>query len=328
VSHGVASRAAKVNGRMRPNVPQHAEDILKRLRELGIVAEGTPVQRQMAGTINTVVRATQPNGVTVYLRIGPPATEIEDTPSWMRPDALACEVLVLDWIRETLSCVPVTVAAGFRCLGHHWLMQEPAAGQPLDSVLPQLSSDDIRDVWRQLGVLVARLHGIGGPWFGTPTGGQQFATWAEMVRADAVGLLDDARRFTLDPEPYRQLLTEIDQHRDILHMVDRATVVHSDLGTRHVFVELQDARWVITGLIDWEYARYADPLSEGFVVDLLSRPLDDPQRGAFLSGYGFDEAMANQPSHQARQMIYRRIIAGWATTDAARLAQDGSGAPG
>jgi aminoglycoside phosphotransferase (APT) family kinase protein len=310
---------------MRSSVPQHAEDILKRLHELGIVAEDVPVQHQPVGTVNTVLRARHPDGGRVYLRIGPPGLEIEAAPSWMRPDGLACEVLMLDWIHKSLSCAPVTIAAGFRCLGHHWLVQERVPGESLDVVLPRLSIEEIMEIWRQLGSLSALLHGISGPWFGTPNGGQRFPTWAEMVRADAAGLLDDARRFGLDQDPFRRLLAEIDQHRGALQMVARPAVVHSDLDSRHVFVERRDAMWRITGLIDWEYARYADPLSESFIVDLLGRPVDDSRRAAFLSGYGFDGDMANHPVFQARQAIYRRIIAGWATTDVARLAQDVSG---
>lgn len=306
---------------MRSSVPQHAEDILKRLHELDIVAEDVPMQHLSAGTVNTVIRARRPDGGTVYLRIGPPRTEVEVAPSWMRPDTLACEVLVLDRIHKTLSCIPVTLAAGFRCVDRHWLVQDSVPGEPLDAVMPRLSRAEIAEIWRQLGSLSAHLHGISGPWFGTPSGGQRFTSWAEMVSADAAALLDDARRFGLDPGPYRRLLAEIDQHREALLMVGRPAVVHSDLDPRHVFVERREVMWVITGLIDWEYARYADPLSESFMVDILRRPVDDSQRVAFLSGYGFDETLASDPSFQIRQAMYRRILAGWATTDGVRLAQ-------
>jgi aminoglycoside phosphotransferase (APT) family kinase protein len=108
-------------------------------------------------------------------------------------------------------------------------------------------------------------------------------------------------------------------HRNALAEVRVPSVVHSDLGVRHVFVDRRDGGWEITGVIDWEYARYADPHSESLLVSMVARPDGDPDREAFLRGYGLADDLLADPSFQARQAVYRGIAEGWALTDAARL---------
>jgi aminoglycoside phosphotransferase (APT) family kinase protein len=74
----------------------------------------------------------------------------------------------------------------------------------------------------------------------------------------------------------------------------------------------------VIAVIDWEYARYADPLSESLLVGLLAREAGDPEREAFLTGYGIDRAALDE-AFWIRQGIYRGITEGWELTDSARL---------
>jgi aminoglycoside phosphotransferase (APT) family kinase protein len=167
--------------------------------------------------------------------------------------------------------------------------------------------------------LLRRLHGVAGPWFGTPDGEQRFPDWPAMVRADAEGLLADARRLGLDPARFERLRAKIDAAGDALAGVARPAVVHSDLDPRHIFVTRGEGGWAISGVIDWEYARYVDPCSESLLVAMLARPEHDSDRAALLAGYGFDPALLDDPAFRQRQAIYRAIADGWALTDAARL---------
>ena len=298
---------------------QQAERILNRLAELGIVAPDAEITMIPGGTINTVARARAVRGGTVYVRIGPDPDALADAPAWMRADALAAEALVLPRVRAVIPCLPVPVAAGFRDSAAPWLVQEAVAGEPLEAVLPALHLRDRAEIWRALGEITRRLHTVTGPWFGTPTGSSRFGSWPEMVHADAAGLLVDAKRFGLDPAPYERLVREIQHHRDTLAAVRPPAVVHSDLDPRHVFATRREVGWAISGVIDWEYARYVDPHSESLLVAMVARPEDDPERQAFLAGYGLDAATLDDPGFRARQAIYRGIIAGWTETDAARL---------
>lgn len=233
----------------------------------------------------------------------------------MRAHALGREQHLLAFVRPTIALVPATIAAGFPSGGQPWVVQEFVPGVPLSEALVGLSPDEQSQIWREVGRLLLRLQQIPVPWFGTPDGGERFPDWPSMVANDAVGLLGDARRMELPLEPFSVLSECVERHHADLADVDRASVVHSDLDPRHLFVDRGDDGWRISGVIDWEYGRFADLDSEGLLIDMIDRPEDDPTRVAFLDGFGPADV-----SHLAtnRRMIYRGIGLGWELTDAVR----------
>ncbi len=297
-------------------MPQQAEDILNHLRRTGAVREGVPARRLPGGTVNTTWRvAVAPIGEAV-LRVGPDRATVAAGPSWLRAGALACEAIVIDRVRGIVPA-PATLSAGFG--SRPWLLQELVPDRLMADILPELDAAASAATWRKVGTLLRRLHGVSGSWFGTPDGRQRFPDWPAMVRADAEGLRDDARRFGLDPAPFARLMAAVAAGSEALAEVDRPAAVHSDLDPRHIFVRAGEEGWEITGVIDWEYARYADPWSESLLVGMLARPEDDPERADLLAGYGADPAMLADPAFRQRQAIYRGVAEGWARTDAARL---------
>ena len=302
-------------------LPQEAELILNRLMDQQAIDPATAPEPISTGTINTVWHAGLTGGEPVVVRVGPPSDVVERGPSWMRSGALACEAIVLDRVRQDLDALPVPVAAGFREPERPWLVQRVVPGRSFAEVMPAMRPEERAGIWGELGECLRRLHRIEAPWFGTPDGYRVFPDWAEMVRSDAEGLLDDARRYGLDPAPFERLREMVERHAELLREVKSPAIVHSDLGPRHVFVRRpSDGAWRISGLIDWEYSRYVDPLSESIVVELLARPEGDADRVAFLDGYGLDERALANPTLWRRQEIYRAVAEGWSLTDAARIA--------
>lgn len=272
------------------------------------------------GTVNDVWLVKHSAQEPAIVRIGPSASAVAVGPSWMRGSALACEAIVLDRLQGMLLHLPTPLAAGFRPGAAPWLIQKLVPGVPFSEGAVLMSPRDRLDIWRQLGLLLRRLHDLGMPWFGTPDGRQRFSDWFSMMNADARGLLDDARRFRIDKAPFRDLQEEIETSAAVLADITTPALVHSDLDPRHVFVQQGIDGWEISGVIDWEYARYADPMSESIVVAVLARPAGDPEREAFLAGYALDVARLGDPAFWQRQRIYRGIALGWERTDAARLA--------
>lgn len=304
-------------------LPQEAESFLNCLAQMRAIDLDRAPEPVGTGSINMVWRAWQSSGAPVAVRLGPDPQVVAEGPSWMRSGALACEAIVLDRLGATLTGLPVPVAAGFREPSRPWLVQRWIPGTSFEEVMPIMEPGARAGIWKELGTALRKVHGISAPWFGTPDGAAIFGEWAEMVRADVEGLIADASRYGLDPAPFARLLSRVQRSAKHLRTVHPA-IVHSDLGPRHVLVR-QDGRsdWRISGYIDWEYARYVDPLSESILVELLARPDDDPDRCAFLDGYGLDTGALADPAFVERQEIYRGIVAGWAATDAARLEREG-----
>lgn len=276
-------------------------------------------QRIGGGTINSNWMSRRPGSPSVVLRIGPTPERIGAGPSWMRGDGLACEQIVLDQLRPAVRAVPVPVAAGFKGEKQPWIVQEVIPGVPFAEVMDDMDEDSRTLVWRQLGETIRVVQQVPAPWFGTPTPSHHFADWSSMVLADVDGLLDDARRFQLASEPLESLRQMVTANAAVLDRVGRPRIVHSDLDPRHVFVVEHANGWGIRGIIDWEYARYADPMSESIVVELLRRSEVDPDRDAFLAGLGIDGETVNHTDFLIRQDVYRGIAVGWQMTDAVRL---------
>jgi len=271
--------------------------------------------RPLSGSINDVWRVTSDDGINVIVRIGPSAEVVKRGPSWMRINALGCEQRVLSMIRPHVVQIPATIAAGFLPGHRPWLVQELVSGMPLSDALNDLRCDEQVQIWREVGNLLRRLRQIPGPWFGTPDGGQRFPDWPSMVAKDATGLLEDARQMELPLEPFSTLCELAERHHADLEVVDRPSIVHSDLDPRHIFVDRDDDGWCISGVIDWEFGRYVDPDFEGLLLYIIDLPANDPARVAFLDGFGPVDA---PPSATNRRVIYRGIGLGWELTDAVR----------
>lgn len=296
-------------------------NISSRQRHIASRVFGGPVAWRSLpeGTVNETWKIHASDGRTAIVRVGPSVADIEQGPSWLRANALGCEQELLALVRPHLACVPATIAAGFLPGDRPWVVQELVSGIPLSQVTSELTAEESTKIWRQVGSLVRRVHEIPAPWFGTPDGRDRFSSWPAMVTHDVEGLLRDARRWDLPREPFDTLAALVQRHGDALAEITQPGVVHSDLDPRHVFVEECSDGWRISGMIDWEYGRFADPLSESLLVELLQRPEQDPERMAFLAGYWVSPEILRGAAAIRRQAIYRGIATCWALTDAARL---------
>lgn len=286
----------------------------RHIDQLVFAAEGT--WRPLAlGSINDVWRVTARDGNDAIVRIGPADEVIERGPTWLRANALGCEQHLLALVRPHVAQVPATIAAGFAPGRRPWVVQELEPGVLLSHVLPELSPGERRQVWREVGAFLNRLRQVPAPWFGTPDGSTVFPDWPSMVANDAAALLEDARQMGLPLDAFETLRGRVHQRSRQLAAVRRPGIIHSDFDQRHIFVEHGDEGWKISGAIDWEYGRYGDPGSEGLLVEMLTRSEENPDRMAFLDGYGaFDDGPLARP----RRNVYRGIGIGWELTDAVR----------
>jgi Ser/Thr protein kinase RdoA (MazF antagonist) len=289
-------------------------ETLQHIVELTFGQHVRELRRLPSGTVNQTVRIELEDRREVIMRVAPGPAEAAAGPSWMTANGLRREraaVALLDAIRHLL---PVTVASDFSrgAMGRDWAIQAIVPGVPLSGIEASLADPDRRDLWRQLGEVTSRIHAVRGSWFGPPADGPRFLTWTALIRDDIAGFQRDAERWQLDSSAFDSLATLVDSARDELDAVP-PVLIHSDLSLDHVFVVEGEDGWRISGLIDLEFARFADPLSEGLLLDRMQRPDEDTE--AFFDGYGGRPAAS-----PARIEIATRLIAAWAETDRARLA--------
>jgi len=279
----------------------------------GRSASPVDVQQMPTGTVNRTALVTLDRGYRCIIRIGPGQQQITDAPSWLTSFGLRRELAAIALLQSSLDILPVTLAHDFSrdVIDGDWVVQQVMPGTAWPGIVPGLPRASQHELWRHLGDILRRIHAISGESFGPPAWSPPFPTWPDLLDRDLEGLAADAARYHLDLTPFTEFRQVIDTHRGELSRVP-ARLIHSDLTFDHLFVTERNGQWQVSGIIDLEFARFADIVSESVLLDCLAR--HDAMSDAFFSGYG------DRPDvSELRQTVAGTLHTLWGITDAARL---------
>ncbi|MCA9833040.1 MAG: aminoglycoside phosphotransferase family protein [Thermomicrobiales bacterium] len=269
------------------------------------------------GTVNTTFRLSEGQQVW-YLRIGPTLEDAAKGPTWFTDRGLQRELRAISIWSEHKHLLPQTVHSDFTrtLVPADWVIQKAVPGDSWEAQRARFTPLETISLWRQLGTLLAELHAYVGPEFGPPEQGIGTRRWSEAIRWDAAGLVVDAHRYNLKPAPFEALCKLIDRSARELDDVTQPRLIHSDLGLRHIMVQRDTSgEPKISGLIDMEYARFADAYSESIFVSEARKTQRDPMFDEFMEAYG---AVRADRSFRLRSLIYQLIDMAWWATDAMR----------
>ncbi len=159
------------------------------------------------------------------------------------------------------------------------------SGVAIGNVWPHLPERERVDVARQVGGLLARLHEVdissSGPIHG------DWDAWTAEARTLCVARQGERE---LPPGWKGQLQAWVAELPAMIDPSDRAVFLHADVTDDHIFLEKQDGRWRVTGLIDFGDAMVGDRLYE-FAAPLVFLCQRRPrEQRALLEGYGYDVA--------------------------------------
>jgi aminoglycoside phosphotransferase (APT) family kinase protein len=273
------------------------------------------------GTVNQAYRIDPGDDMPLVLRIAPTDAEATEGPSWLTSHGLRREQEVIRLLDAMSELLPETVwfDESRELIDRDWVIQTMMPGVPWPEVRASLDDREHRSLWRELGEVTRRIHTVRGNEFGPPESGFGTATWTDLLRWDATGLSVDARRYGIDPAPMEALTALIDRSAPVLAHIHEPRLIHSDLGRHHVFVSPgEDGQHHITGLIDFEFGRFADPLSESiFVQQTLGSAVDD-DTAAFCEGY---DCPPFEHEDTLRHHIYHLVSLGWSVMDLIRRDQ-------
>ncbi len=274
------------------------------------------------GSINDVISLTFEHGPTAILRIAPLAEQGAAGPSWLTSFGLRREQAVIKRLPHLAHLLPETVHADFSrtLLDRDWVVQRFVRGVAWSDLMTTMTATPQQHIWHQTGTLARSIHDVRGEAFGLPEDGEagmRSPRWSDVLLNDAEGFITDAGRFGLDPAPVERLQAAIARHAPPLDAVTIPGLIHSDLDPRHIFVEPDGNQgFRISGLIDLEFGRFADPLSESLIVMFGLEPPAPEFEAAFWQGYG---SFPVAPGGNVRSLIYQGIALGWVLTDLARL---------
>lgn len=169
-----------------------------------------------------------------------------------------------------------------------YVLMTKLEGAPLSHVVPALSLAQLRDVYDQMGALLARVHDITLDAFGYITtrvidshasneAYMRFQFEKKCAEMDAHGGDASLRRSV---EQY------VSVHGDLLSLAQTPVLCHDDYHEGNVLVAEDGARWRVTGIIDVENAVAGDPLLDIAKTDYYAIKGDAAKREGFLAGYG------------------------------------------
>jgi aminoglycoside phosphotransferase (APT) family kinase protein len=291
------------------------------LRHIGMEVPEDRIRQVAGGTVNTAFRINQGSDGPLVLRISPSDAEAEAGPSWLTSHGLRREQTTIGLLSEISNLLPRTVFfdESREFIDRDWVLQTWLPGEAWMEARPRLSESEDLELWRELGRITRKMHAIVDEEFGPPEAGLGYTTWSDLIRWDVSGFVVDAQRYGIDHEPFDRLQSLVDRMVPVLNQITEARLIHSDLNQRHIFIARDnDGQPRITGLIDFEFARFADPYSESVFVDEALLPSNDGRDVALCEGYGCD-----RPTHDdlLRKQIYTMIAIGWTVMDMARKSQ-------
>ena len=227
------------------------------------------------GQFATTYRVTMTDGSRVVVKTAPVGTDQLLT---YERDLLRAEALVYGLAASVPELLmPRVLLTDFSrtVLPSDVLVVSHLPGVPM--VDSGLADDDPRTM-RDLGAVMAALHGLTGDAFGYPSA--PAPTWRIAFERMVEDLLADADRWSV-AVPAAEVRAAVARHAHVLASVDRPALVHTDLWAGNLFVT--PGTGALVGVIDPERALWGDPVLELVGVHQMRR---DPPPAALLEGYG------------------------------------------
>src|SRR5262249_8415183 len=173
-------------------------------------------------------------------------------------------------------------------LAQNYLVMTALKGQLLSQVASSLSAVELRDIYFEMGALLAKVHGITLDAFGYMTTGIR----APHPKNDAYMRFQFQKKLAEfeardgDAALRRAVEQYVETHGDLLTQAPTPVLCHDDYHEGNVLVAVENGKWRVTGMIDVENAVSADPLLDIAKTDYYAIRGNEAKREGFLAGYG------------------------------------------
>jgi aminoglycoside phosphotransferase (APT) family kinase protein len=169
-----------------------------------------------------------------------------------------------------------------------YVLMTTLKGQPLSHVASSLSALQLRDIYFQMGTLLAKVHGITLDAFGYITTRVMVAhpTNEAYMRAQFQKKLAEFEAHGGDAALRHTVEAYVETHSELLTHVPTPVLCHNDYHEGNVLVAEEEATWRVTGIIDVDNAVAGDPLLDVAKTDYYTIKAKEAKREGFLAGYG------------------------------------------
>lgn len=266
------------------------------------------------GSYNSAYRVTLAGADRpVILRVAPaPGRQFRIEREMMR-----AEHAVLPFLAPIAPLLPRALAADFThdLIGRDYLFQSLLSGLPGPEGLAAYPAERHGALYRQLGEITRRVHGVRGDRFG-PVAGPWHAVWSEAIVGYFTDLAADLDDAGLDASDARQLAAAAARDRPLLDEVTGPRLLHGDLWIGNLMLEPGADEPVICGVFDNDRVSWGDPEADWPVFLAGLKP--GSSRDMFWDGYG---ARPSGPAAARRSKYYQARHIGAIRLERHRLGQ-------
>lgn len=247
------------------------------------------------GSYNNTYRVDLGADRPVILRVAPePARQFRTEREWMRNEHAS-----VPYLAPIASLMPRTLAIDFthEVIGRDYMFQTLVEGTPAPQGLRAYPRPQWDALFRSLGTLARRIHGVRGSSFG-PVAGPASGTWADALIASFEDMTADLEDAGLDASDVRQITAEVSRQRSIFDEITEPRLLHGDLWVGNLLIEEGAQLPTVTGLVDSDRTLWGDPEAD-WPIHVAG---EIPYAGGFWETYG---SLPSSPTAHRRRLFYR-----------------------
>lgn len=178
-------------------------------------------------------------------------------------------------------------------------------GEQWAQIKSELATEERKALWRQLGAITKKIHGVKGEVFGNPFNGASFSSWSNTIIDWFTNLISNLESVQQATSDLKSVLNLVKNQRHILDEITQPSLLHGDLWLVNILVNRGEAEPEITGIIDNDRASLGDPMAD-WTIFILERN-SDAEEASFWETYGIPEKTKKA---QIRNLIYRGFYTG------------------
>lgn len=251
------------------------------------------------GGFNNVYRVALTDMEQVILRVAPRSDKLANATEASR---MRQEHLSQGFFAPIAPLIPKTLMADFthQLIDCDYMFQTSMEGEQWGQIYDQLTHDENRSLWRQLGTIARTICSVEGPAFGPLYSGPQHKTWSLAVITGLTETIRDLEKHAgIDASDLRTVREIAHANAAYLDEIERPRLCHSDLWTVNILVKRTAEGPVISAVLDADGAFWGDPLADWTIFLLqLHKPAGSE---AFWEAYGQPE---QSKGWRIRDLIY------------------------
>jgi aminoglycoside phosphotransferase (APT) family kinase protein len=206
--------------------------------------------------------------------------------------------------------MPKTLLIDFthQLINRDYLFQAFMEGERWYDRAEDLTQQENRALWQQLGRLTKSIHRIQGEVFGSPALGTASPQWSTLVLNKLADIVEQHKAAHLDATDVQTVQQLAQTNSILLDEIQQPRLLHGDLWTFNLLIKRDQENPRISAVLDSDSCSWGDPMADWTMFLLHIKRTEGTTRNdlegvqAFWQGYGQPES--SKGAHFREQIYY------------------------